>query len=90
MDPSNKGPGPREHASLPHLWPLPLALFIDQVSPSGSEEFPVAEGIPLARPSAEVPRRESEQRGHKLPAGRPSEDHCCLLRTSSLLRAGRL
>lgn len=50
----------------------------------------MAEGIPLARPSAEVPRRESEQRGHRPPAGQLSEDHHCLLRTSSLRRAGRL
>ena len=50
----------------------------------------MAEGIPLARPSAEVPRRESEQRGHKPPAGQQSEDHHRLLRTSSLCRAGRL
>ena len=50
----------------------------------------MAEGIPLARPSAEVPRRESEKRGHKPAAGQPSEGHHCLLRTSSLRRAGRL
>lgn len=50
----------------------------------------MTEGIPLARPSAEVPRRESEQRGHKPPAGQQSEDHHRLLRTSSLCRAGRL